>query len=197
MKDIKKIENFLWEKLKSGDIDALGELYDLYIDILFLYGIQISRDKEYVMDCIHDLFLDIYKYRANLTTTNNVQSYLIKSLKRKINKKYNSKMILVGNEDSIGRKSQGNFTRSFEEEIILSERLSQRKLQLTNALSLLTKRQKKGLFLRFNEERPYEEIAKIMNVSVQTSRTIVYRGIKKLRKHLTLFIFYIGGIFFY
>ena len=193
----KKIEIILWEKLKRGDIHALGKLYDLYIDILFSYGIQISTDKTYVMDCIHDLFLDIYKYRKKLTTPDNVKYYLIKSLKRKINKKFNSKMVLVGNEDSIERNSQGNFTKSFEDEIIASERLSQRSLQLTNALSLLTKRQKKGLFLRFNEERPYEEIAKIMNVSVQTSRTIVYRGIKELRKHLVLFLFYIGEIFFY
>ncbi|MEN8125987.1 MAG: sigma-70 family RNA polymerase sigma factor [Bacteroidota bacterium] len=197
MESRKEIEIILWKKLKRGDIDALGDLYDLYIDILFSYGSQISRDKEYVMDCIHDLFLDIYKYRAKLTTTDNVQYYLIKSLKRKINRKYNSKMILIGNEDTIGRNSQGNFTKSFEEEIIASERLSQKNLQLTNALSLLTKRQKKGLFLRFNEERPYEEIAKIMNVSVQTSRTIIYRGIKELRKHIALFIFYIGQTFFY
>ena len=196
MKALNKIEIILWEKLKRGDIHALGEIYDLYIDILFSYGIQISNDKSYVMDCIHDLFLDIYKYRAKLASTDNVKYYLIKSLKRKINKKYNSKVISIDSEDYFDANSYTS-TKSIEEEIIESEESTILNLKLADALISLTKRQRKGLFLRFNEEMPYEEIAQIMNVSIQTSRTIIYRGVKQLRKCMISFIFYIVTLFFY
>ena len=196
MKALNKIEIILWEKLKRGDIHALGEIYDLYIDILFSYGIQISKDKSYVMDCIHDLFLDIYKYRAKLARTDNVKYYLIKSLKRKINKKYNSRVISIYNEDSFNTNSHAT-TKSIEEEIIESEDSTMLNLKLADALISLSKRQRKGLFLRFNEEMPYEEIAQIMNVSIQTSRTIIYRGVKQLRKCMISFIFYIVTLFFY
>jgi len=190
------MEIILWEKLKRGDIHALGQIYDLYVDILFSYGIQISNDKSYVMDCIHDLFLDIYKYRAKLTSTDNVKYYLIKSLKRKINKKYNSKVISIDNEDYFNTNPYTT-TKSIEEEIIASEESTMLNLKLADALISLTKRQRKGLFLRFNEEMPYEEIAQIMNVSIQTSRTIIYRGVKQLRKCMVLFILYIVTLFFY
>lgn len=196
MKDLNKIEFLLWEKLKRGDIHALGEIYDLYIEILFSYGIQISNDKSYVMDCIHDLFLDIYKYRATLTSTDNVKYYLIKSLKRKINKKYKSKIVSFDNEDSFNANSYTT-TRSFEEEIIASEESTILNLKLADALISLSKRQRKGLFLRFNEEMPYEEIAQIMNVSIQTSRTIIYRGVKQLRKCMILFMLFMVTLFFY
>ena len=61
MERLKNREVVLWCKLKKGDIGAFGDLYELFIDDLFTYGIQFSQDKHYVMDCIHDLFLDLYK----------------------------------------------------------------------------------------------------------------------------------------
>ncbi|MEE9362619.1 MAG: sigma-70 family RNA polymerase sigma factor [Cellulophaga sp.] len=182
----KKTDLILWEKLKKGSISALGELYDIYIEDLFSYGMQTSSDKEYVMDCIHDLFLDLYKYKYKLASTDNVKYYLLKALKRKINKKYNKKIISVASEYAVKNSClQGNYAESYEEEIIALEYASERTSKLGNSLNFLTSRQKTGLFLRFAQERPYEEIAEIMNVSIQSSRTIIYRAIKALKQRLT------------
>jgi len=187
---LKKINNedVLWERLRSGGLDALGSLYDLYIDELFSYGIQVSSDKAYVMDCIHDLFLDLYKYRKSLSSTNNVKYYLLRSLKNKILKKNKSKTIYLPDEDFHKKNINQNYSESFEESIINKEFLEEKELKLSNAISFLSKKQKQGLYLRFNEGKSYEDIAKIMSVSIQTSRTIVYRAIKELRKHLTLLV---------
>ena len=62
---VKNSELTIWGNLKKGDQTALGELYNLYIDILYSFGIQHSQDRGYVMDCIHDLFVDLYKYRKS------------------------------------------------------------------------------------------------------------------------------------
>lgn len=179
-----ELETIIWEKLKLGDTTALGELYDLYIDVLFSYGIQQSRDKGYIMDCIHDVFLDLYRYRANLAKTDNIKFYLFKSLKRKINKKYHRKIIPIQKDSSFPNNTVlENSVGSYEDDIILSEHTVERSCRLQVALNTLTKKQKKGLFLRFNQDRPYEEIADIMNVSIPTARTTIYRALKILRKH--------------
>lgn len=180
----------LWEKLKTGDLNALGKLYDLYIDVLISNGMYISNDKEYVMDCIHDLFIDLYKYRGKITKTDNVKYYLLKSLKRKINRKYKPKTTFITNEYQFEINSQDIYSEPHEEKIITSENSSEISFKLKKAIDFLPKRQQKGIFLRFSENRPYEEIAEIMNVSVQTSRTIIYRGIKNLRQHLALFFIF-------
>ncbi|WP_179008932.1 sigma-70 family RNA polymerase sigma factor [Winogradskyella forsetii] len=60
MKSIKDTGPILWAQLKGGSISALGDLYDLYIDDLFSYGMQYCADKTKVMDHIHDVFLNLY-----------------------------------------------------------------------------------------------------------------------------------------
>ncbi len=174
----------LWAKLKNGDVNALGDLYDLYADVLFVYGMQFFSDKNKVMDAIHDLFLNLYKYRNNLADTDNVSYYLCRSLKNTILKTSNEKFLVVHNEQ------QKSSDKSIEEHIIQEELQSERSLKLAKAVNVLSKTQKKGLFLRFTEEYSYEEIAVIMDVSVQTARTIIYRAIKTLRKELLLLIYF-------
>lgn len=180
---VKSSETLIWKNLKEGDTSALGELYDLYIEVLFSYGMHHSQDRAYVMDCIHDLFVDLYKYRRNLALTDNVKGYLFKSLKRKINRQYNNKIVpfTMDPYQSI-YKTPKRYSKSHEEVIILSELTSERTARLVDALNRLTKKQKKVLFLRFNEEKTYAEIAEVMGVSVESSRTTIYRAIKTLRK---------------
>ncbi|MEP2688900.1 MAG: sigma-70 family RNA polymerase sigma factor [Maribacter dokdonensis] len=179
---VKNTETVIWKKLIDGDESALGDLYNIYVDCLFSYGINCTKDRTYVMDCIHDLFVDLFKYRENLTMTDNVKYYLFKSLKRKINRKYATKTISISEEYQYSlHQDTRNYTNSCEEDIIRTERLTEKRMILANALESLTKKQRKGLFLRFNQDKSYEEISEIMEVSVQTARTIVYRALKALR----------------
>lgn len=192
----KTLETLLWGKLKDGDITALGNLYDQYIDLLFSYGMQLTNNKDHVMDCIHDLFIDLYKYKSKLAKTDNVKYYLFKSLKRKIYKKVNTELVLT--KDNYLTKifsKKGIYSKSFEEDLIASEQVSERSIKLVEALKSLTEKQRKALFLRFTEDRPYEEISEILNVSIQTSRTTIYRAIKALRNHLVSLVF--SAIFFF
>ena len=116
--------------------------------------------------------------------TNNVKYYLFKSLKRKINRKYNKRIIPVSRyfQDSMNEFDK-RYTKSPEELIILSELASEKSFKLSVALNTLTEKQKQGLYLRFNREKSYMEIAEIMGVSIESSRTTVYRAIKALRKY--------------
>ena len=177
----------LWNKIKKGNIIALGEVYDEYIDILFSYGFQLAKDKSYVMDCIHDLFLDLYKYRETLSETDNIKYYLFTSLRRKINRKYKQGLVHFSEtehfENHLGLL---NRVLSPEEKLIALENDFKKINIWQKATDFLTKTQLKGLQLRFKEGRPYEEIAEIMDVSVETSRTIIYRAIKSLRKNMIL-----------
>jgi RNA polymerase sigma-70 factor (ECF subfamily) len=182
--DINHTDVTAWNKLVDGDKQALGDLYDQFIDVLFSYGMYHARDRGYVMDCIHDLFLDLYKYRKNLSVTANVKYYLFKSLRRKINKKYRVKESPVSNEQFQFRfeGNKKNHIASCEEKIIGEEHIIERNESLLKALKTLTKNQQQVLFLRYNEDKTYEEISEIMNISIETARTSIYRAIKKLRK---------------
>lgn len=176
----------IWQRIKSGDLDALGTLYDQYVDALYLYGNKLCADSDYVNDCIHDVFLDIYKYRKNLSSTDNVEYYLLRSLKNKILKKHKSRIIALSFNDKIDVNTAEWATSSAEENIIEREWRDERSMKLTAAMGLLTKQQKKGINLRFVEDKNYQEIADKLNVSIETARTVIYRGIKLLRQNILM-----------
>ncbi len=178
----------LWQKLKRGNTEALGMLYDKFIDELFSYGTQFSQEKQVIMDAIHDLFFNLYRYRKNLADTDNVKYYLLRSLKNQILKESKAGNIFIPNGLIFENTGHTNTIASHEEILMEKEYLDEKSHQLSEAVNLLSKKQKQGIFLRFNEDRKYEEIAEIMNVSVETSRTIIYRAIKVLRASLTILV---------
>lgn len=181
----------LWTKLKDGDVRAMGDLYDIYMDELFAYGMQFSSDKSHVMDAIHDLFLNLYKYRKTIAPTDNVKFYLFRSLKNNILKDENKNRSIIPLDQQLEDHQSEN---SIEDRMTEAEFENDRTYKLAKAITQLSKKQRKALFLRFTQEHSYEEVATIMNVSVATSRTIIYRAIKTLRKQLyslAVLIFYI------
>lgn len=177
-------ENILWNELKRGSTIALGKLYDLFIDELFLYGCKISSEENIVQDCIHDVFVDLYKYRKKLSDNPNVKFYLLRSLKNKILKspefqKSGYQKIYTANSEALSSEVE-----SVEELFINEEIFKEKSQRVLQALNLLPKRQKQGILLKFVHNKNYQEIAEIMQVNIDTSRTIVYRGLKTLRKNL-------------
>ena len=175
----------LWTKLQEGNLEAIGSLYDLYIDQLFGYGMQFCRDKSIVMDCVHDLFLNLYKYRKNLSSTDRVDFYLKRCLKNIILRRIQMSKRESACED---QENIASFETSVEDGMIANEWELERSHKLTNALKALSKKQRKGLLLRFTENNSYEEISEQMNISIESSRTMIYRAIKTLRKQMLLLI---------
>lgn len=168
----------LWERLKTGETVAFNELYERYADILFSFGMVYSKDRELVKDCIHDLFFELYKYRKNLSATDNIRNYLFKSLKRKILSNKKNKVTLVYTPETI--EPTENVVFNFDDDTDL-ENIQ----QISQAIKRLPERQQEALNLRFVIGIPYPEVAKIMEISLESVRTLVYRSVKTLREELT------------
>ena len=76
-------DTFLWNDFIKGNDNAFRLIYNNHVQSLFKYGCKFTRDEALVKDCIHDVFIDLSKYRSGLGPTNNIKLYLFKSLKRK------------------------------------------------------------------------------------------------------------------
>lgn len=167
----------LWERLKKGDTSAFNELYGKYADILFSFGMVYSGDKEYVKDCIHDLFFELFKYRKNLSETNSIRNYLFKSLKRKVRSKQKGRLQLIYTAESLEWNDSGEGDGG-------EDPLQDDIQKLAKAIQQLPERQQEALNLRFIVELPYSEVASIMDISLESVRTLVYRSVKTLREDL-------------
>ena len=74
----------IWSIFKEGDQQAFAILYRRYFKVLFQYGIKMAEDSDLVKDCIHDLFIDLWKNKQNLTDPKSVKAYLLSAIQHKL-----------------------------------------------------------------------------------------------------------------
>jgi RNA polymerase sigma factor (sigma-70 family) len=178
-----KTDFFIWKSFIDGNDDSFYRLYEQYFDVLFQFGIQFSKDKEFIKDCIHDLFLDLYKYRANLSETDSIKFYLLRSFRRKIHSE-KLKMQPFLYDYNLADYTQKQVS-SFEETLISAENRKENLQLLNDAMKRLTDRQREGLSLKFVQNLTYPEIAEMLDMSVESARTSIYRSLKILRKAIS------------
>lgn len=165
--------------MKAGDADAFQEVYNRYAGVLYSFGRIFVRDSELVKDCIHDLIFDLYKYRKNLADSDNIRNYLFKSLKRKIqhSAKKHAKMVL--SEPFAGGTEQADDDGSDA-----ADEQADQMARINRLIDRLPDKQKEIINLKFQLEMSYDEIAAVLEISVESVRTSVYRSIKTIREQL-------------
>jgi hypothetical protein len=78
-------EKTLWESFQKGDEVAYTRLYGLHVKAMYRYGMSlVSVSEAFVLDCIHDVFTEMWIKRERLTVPDNIRYYLLKSLKNRI-----------------------------------------------------------------------------------------------------------------
>lgn len=172
----------LWKRIKAGETQAYHDLYMQYADVLFSFGNIYTKDQDFIKDCIHDLFFDLYKYRKNLSDNDHIRNYLFKSLKRKIQTPPSGKLKLVYSQEVQEENEQSAIGSDAEEAEYQEENIA----NIRKAIDKLSERQQEVLNLRFQIGLPYTEIAKILDISVESVRTLVYRSVKTIREELKL-----------
>jgi RNA polymerase sigma factor (sigma-70 family) len=178
----------LWMSFKLGEKDAFDALYQKYAKVLYNYGCKMINDKTLVLDCIHDLFLDLWRLRETISTPDSVKFYLIKSLRNLMIKQNNkSNFNFESNHETFEFRLP--HVLDIETEIIAEEKDVELKERLQRAYLQLSPYQKEVLNLRFYEDFTYEEIAKILSINEQSVRNLIQRAIIKLRELTTIILF--------
>ncbi|MDR3094622.1 MAG: sigma-70 family RNA polymerase sigma factor [Bacteroidales bacterium] len=168
----------LWEHFRQGDESAFALIYQSYVQILFNYGSKLSSDVHFVMDCIHDLFVDLSNSRNTIGDTANIRFYLIKSLKNKMLRQLKIKQKTIHSDDYFS--ADAAWDTGYEED----ESLKEQKKLLRNALNQLPARQKECVYLRYIIELSNEEISVVMNINYQAVRNTLSKALGNLRKEL-------------
>jgi RNA polymerase sigma factor (sigma-70 family) len=171
----------LWQSFKLGNEIAFGKIYDQYFNSLYNYGIKISRDKQLVKDCIQELFIELWRYKANLALVNSIKYYLFKSLRRKLVREIQNKGIF---SDISAEEYHFEMVLPYESLIVQKQISEEQSKELLKALNSLSKRQKEAIFLKFYENLSYQEVASIMSITVKSVYKVILSGIDSLRKNL-------------
>jgi RNA polymerase sigma factor (sigma-70 family) len=175
-------DSLLWQALKRSEKAAYEILLKKYYPIVLNYGVRFYKDKEFVKDCVQDLFIEIWNRREYLADVVSVKSYLLQSIRKNIIRE-SSRLKWFRKADKIS--DDHDFDVEFDIETYLISREVENELlqKLRFELDKLTKRQREAIFLRFNQDLSYEEIAIIMDINYRSVVNLIHEAIKAIRKN--------------
>ena len=188
-KAIQDIELVHWEALRTGDAGALEWLYNRYFKLLYNYGRKISTDEKSLEDGIHDLFVDLWRFRMNLSSTSSVRFYLYSALRRRLIRNENHVKRVLSHSESLPDYLQP-YVPCEEQHIIEQEVHLGRVGHLKKLLADLSPRQYEAMVLRFYDELTFDQIGAILNVNEQSARNLVQRGLSQLKQFSKFLFFY-------
>ncbi len=175
-------DSILWRALKRSDKAAYEILLKKYYAIVLNYGVRFYRDKEFVKDAVQDLFTEIWNRREYLGDVVSVKSYLLQSLRKNIIRE-SSRLKWFREADKISEDHDFNVEFDIETYLISRDVETEMLKKLRLELDKLTKRQREAIFLRFNQDLSYEEIAIIMEINYRSVVNLIHEAIKAIRKN--------------
>jgi RNA polymerase sigma factor (sigma-70 family) len=171
------LEIELWDALKKGEKSAYAQLYEQYAKPLLLYGRKIQDDEATIEDTIHDLFVELWRYRTNLSNTTSIKFYLFGALRKKLmgNLKTNIELGTVANLEN------ALFDISHEAQLIENEDFEHLTERVRQALDQLPPRQREAIFLRYHQNFNNDQIAEIMGLTYNSAANLINKGLQRLR----------------
>ena len=154
-------------------------LYKLYYQDLYAYGVSLGFNAEDVKDAIQEVHLRLYFKENFCIDEKKIKFYLLRSVRNQLIDWARTKkdVVPIGEEERRFKLSV-----SVEESFISDEEDLLLKKRVNRILDLLTDHQREIVYLRFIEEMPYEEIAVMLDMKIQTVRGQVFKAMEKLRK---------------
>ena len=183
--EIVENDKLIWNRFLAGDNEAFSEVYQKYVQSLFLYGLQFTSDRELVKDSIHDLFVKLYNGRNNISEIKNVKIYLFVLLKNILIDEFrkNSKIATTDNLQPLE-----NNTASAEDEFLDREEAFLAQQKVKDLMSVLTLRQRKAIFYRFIEGMDIKDICELMDMNYQSVVNLIQRALTKIRNSSLLYL---------
>ena len=164
---------YLIEKIKKKDKKAFRKFYDLFYEKVFFYIYHVIKNKDSAEDILIETFFEVWKSAAKFKKRATPISWVL-GIARNISLKYLKKKEEEINDVHI----------KFDEDIERSLKQQELKQILEKAFLHLSLEHREILNLVFYQELSYLEIAKILDIPVNTVKTRVFYAKKNLKEIL-------------
>ena len=184
------------QSVQEGDMQFIA-LYKFYYQDLYAYGVSLGFNTEDVKDAIQEVYLKLYFNERLCIDEKKIKFYLLRSVRNQLIDWERTKKDTSSIEEE---ERSFKLSVSVEEGFISDEEDLLLKKRVNRILDLLTDHQREIVYLHFIEEMPYEEIAVMLDMKIQTVRGQVFKAMEKLRKldskdyFLFFLILYLHGV---
>jgi RNA polymerase sigma-70 factor (ECF subfamily) len=169
----------LIRNLQKGDIFSFDEIYGKYNRKIYFFSLSYLKNKDDAEGVVQEVFLNLWRKRAELKDQYNIDSYLFKIAHNLIRKHFNKlsrkrKFIEDYLKSSTMVDNSAGTDLEFEILLELAEK----------AINKLPSRQKSVYYLSMREGLTSEEISEKLNISKRTAENHLHRAKLYLKKSL-------------
>lgn len=172
-------EAYLIQKLKEGDIKALEVLFNKHYGNLCRYLLLLFKNQLVVEHIAQDIFVYLWENREQIVIRTSIESYLYTAGRYKALNQIRNKTRRENINNSLYTATDQNVASS---DIIMEQKELEEIIE--NAINSLPSRCQQIFRLSRNEDLSNKEIAKILNISVNTVENQMGIALRKLKASL-------------
>lgn len=169
-----------WERLMHGNEDGLEYLYKTYYRSLTAYARKLTGDEETALNCLQDLFFQLWENRESLSAVQSVKPYLIVSLRRQVFQHFR-KTKRHGESAFLFYDELSDIHFSAEDILIQNRNLYLKEKYVAQLLNSLPARQREVVYLRYFADMSIEDIAAALSVQYQSVANLLQRAYQVMR----------------
>ena len=166
-----RIEELILE-MAGGNIDAMGELYELAGSSVYSYAMSKTADPSLSEDITHDTFVRMYKYARRYTPMGKPMAWIISIELNIIRRGFNRASRVVYSDELEERSDESDIAG----DLIRNEFIA-------DLLHILSPDEREIVILHAVSGLKHREIAKLLGMPLATVLSKYSRAIKKLKKH--------------
>jgi RNA polymerase sigma-70 factor (ECF subfamily) len=156
------------EKVKSGNIDYMTELFNRYNSQIFNYFFRLSGNLEDSQDLTQSVFLRILKYRKSFNQSKSFKSWIYGVSRNIMNSHFQTRVINTEYTEINQLQESSNSD-------------DENDLKLYKAINMLNDEYKELIILSKFQGLKYKEIAEIFSTTEASIKNKVFRALDKLR----------------
>lgn len=175
------------EQLIQGNEKGFEALYRFYFPKLSQFAYRFVQSTDLAEDIVHDVFLSLWKKKANLKPTKTLRAYLYQAVRNQAMNHLNRQ-----NEDILYDYSLVELISADTADDIELDEESTLQDKVIEAIQQLPDRGRQIYLLHREDGLTYKEIAKVLDISVKTVETHMSRSLAFLREYLSDFLVLAG-----
>jgi len=161
--------------IKEGDKVAFNQIYKKYWSKLYIYSLNVLKDREICEDIVQEIFYKLW-IRKNEIEISDLQSYLYSAVRNQIYKHFRNNKYKKELESQLN-----SFICNWQEFSFAESELHN---IINKEIEKLPEQRRKIFILSKKENYSYQEIADLLNISIQTIKNQMSKALKTLRNSL-------------
>lgn len=174
---------YYWQRIKSGDEQALNILFENFYSPLCYFSFQITHDHSLSEEIVQDVFLKLWLDRKAIKILTSFKAYLFQSVRNLSINEVKKRNTGKGSVNQTVSDTLWSYLIDHTEsqEYIIDHLISGETSSTIEKVINSLPRQCRSVFLLSRmENKSNKEIAHLMNISVNTVRAHIYHALEKI-----------------